>query len=168
MSLRSWFIHQFINETGGCFDWLSFHPYGWTTDVLFAFLQDVQNYHVKKVGKPVELFITEWDFWIQGRQKFDYMMVRNFDAVKHEDVPCALHYRLWQYCEPIYMFGVLWAGWGPQGIVGAQGTPMHDAYDAFWLWRDFRGQPRAGYYGCARRGLAQVAGPPAPGRLQGR
>ena len=49
-----------------------------------------------------------------------------------------LHYRLWQYNEPIYFFGVLWAGYFPAGA--KRGEPMHDAYDAFWAWKDFRGR----------------------------
>jgi hypothetical protein len=68
------------------------------------------------------------------------MMTRWFASVKREDLLGTIHYRLWQYVEPIYMFGVLWAGWGPKDVVGEKGTPIHDAYDAFWIWRDFRGQ----------------------------
>jgi len=132
------FIHQFIDAVGPDFDALSFHPYGWTFDVLFPFLQSVEDYYVQKVGRHVELMITEWDFWIQGRQKFDYMMRRNYRAVVFPDLVCALHYRLWQYNEPIYFFGVLWAGYGPGE--GKKGQPMHDAYDAFWTWRNFRGE----------------------------
>src|SRR6202011_2337530 len=36
------------------------------------------------------------------------------------------------------LFGVLWAGYGPGE--GKRGQPMHDAYDAFWTWKDFRGE----------------------------
>ncbi|MCY3021597.1 MAG: hypothetical protein NTW87_21495 [Planctomycetota bacterium] len=135
---RPRFIHQFIDTVGADFDALSFHPYGWTLDVLFPFLQSVEDYYVQKVGRHVELMITEWDFWIEGRQKFDYMVRRNYRAVAVPDLVCALHYRLWQYGEPIYLFGVLHCDWGVGK--GKAGTPMHDAYDAFWIWKDFRGE----------------------------
>jgi uncharacterized membrane protein len=133
------YIHSFIDQCGGSYDWLSFHPYGWSPEVLFAFLEGIADY-AKQKGHPTEILITEWDFWIQGRQKFDYMMLRYFEAVKHPNVISGIHYRLWQYSEPIYMFGVLWEGYGPAGVAGKKGDPMHDAYDAFWLWRDFRGE----------------------------
>ena len=133
------FIHKFIDMCGGSYDWLSFHPYGWTPEVLFPFMESIADYAAKK-GHPTELLITEWDFWIQGREKFDYMMQRNFEAVQYENVVTAIHYRLWQYGEPIYMFGVLWEGWGVSGIAQPKGSPMHDSYDAFWIWRDFRGE----------------------------
>jgi hypothetical protein len=133
------FIHRFIDACGGSYDWLSFHPYGWTPEVLFPFMESIADYAAKE-GHPTKLLITEWDFWIQGREKFDYMMQRNFEAVKYENVVTAIHYRLWQYQEPIYMFGVLWEGWGVAGVAQPKGSPMHDSYDAFWIWRDFRGE----------------------------
>ena len=129
------FIEQLCNECGKDFDALSFHPYGWTLDVLFPFLQSVEDRYVKATGKHVELIITEWDFWVQGRQKFDYMMRRNYWAVKAPDLTGAIHYRMWQYSEPIYQFGVMYC-YDPK----TAGQPMHDAYDAFWTWKDFRGQ----------------------------
>jgi hypothetical protein len=131
------YVEQLIDAVGPYVDAFSLHPYGWTSDVLFPHLQRIEDYYTAKVGRPVELMITEWDFWIQGRQKFDYMMRRNFSAVQLPHLTCALHYRLWQYNEPIYLFGVLWAGWGLGE--GKKGQPMHDAYDAFWIWKDFRG-----------------------------
>lgn len=135
---RPKYIQRFIDTVGKDFDALSFHPYGWTFDTLFPFLQSVENTYVQKVGKRVELMITEWDFWIQGRQKFDYMMRRNYYAVAAPDLVCAVHYRLWQYAEPIYLFGVLYMDWGVGK--GKAGQPMHDSYDAFWSWKDFRGE----------------------------
>ena len=125
---------------GNDFDWFSFHPYGWTAGEFFRFADQIQAYARKKGRQDLRLMITEWDFWIQGRQKFDYMMTRWFAAVQRQDLLGTIHYRLWQYVEPIYMFGVLWAGWGPKDAVGEKGTPIHDAYDAFWIWRDFRGR----------------------------
>jgi len=134
------YIRQLIDEAGQYIDWFSFHPYGWTTDEFFRFIDGIQDYARAKGYHDLKVMITEWDFWIQGRQKFDYMMVRWYESVKRTDLLGALHYRLWQYVEPIYMFGVLWAGWGPKDLVGPRGTPIHDAYDAYWIWRNFRGQ----------------------------
>jgi hypothetical protein len=133
------FINQFIDQCGNDYDWLSFHPYGWSPNALFPFLQEIASYSKQKGHEP-ELLITEWDFWIQGREKFDYMMQRYFEIVKYDNISAALHYRLWQYAEPTYMFGVLWEGWGPSHIAGKKGDPMNDAYDALWIWRDYRGQ----------------------------
>jgi len=137
---RMEYVKQFIDEVGTDFDWFSFHPYGWTPGEFFRFADQVQAYARAKGHRDLKLMITEWDFWIQGRQKFDYLMNRWFAAVQRRDLLGTIHYRLWQYVEPIYMFGILWAGWGPKDVVGEKGTPIHDAYDAFWIWRDFRGQ----------------------------
>ncbi len=134
------YIRQLLDEAGGEIDWLSFHPYGWTASEFYRFTDEIQAYARSKGLKGLKLMITEWDFWIQGREKFDYMMTRWFASVPREDLLGTIHYRLWQYVEPIYMFGVLWVGWGPKDVVGAKGTPIHDAYDAFWIWRDFRGR----------------------------
>ncbi|HUT00958.1 MAG TPA: hypothetical protein VM031_00780, partial [Phycisphaerae bacterium] len=137
---RMRYVKQFIDEVGKDFDWFSFHPYGWTPGEFFRFADEVQAYARKTGHNDLKLMITEWDFWIQGRQKFDYIMLRWFAAVRREDLLGTIHYRVWQYVEPIYMFGVLWAGWGPKDVVGQPGTPIHDTYDAFWIWRDFRGR----------------------------
>jgi len=135
------FITKFIDDVGQDFDVLSFHPYGWTPEVLFPFIDTIHDYCVKKGRPDITMIITEWDFWIQGRTKFDYMVKRYFDAVQRPWVTGTIHYRLRQYSEPIYMFGVEWQGYGPPGgPQGPQGSPMHDAYDAFWIWKDFRGQ----------------------------
>ncbi|HPD16786.1 MAG TPA: hypothetical protein PLE19_17705 [Planctomycetota bacterium] len=134
------YIRQLLDEAGGEIDWLSFHPYGWTASEFYRFTDGIQAYARSKGLSNLKLMITEWDFWIQGREKFDYMMTRWFASVPREDLLGTIHYRLWQYVEPIYMFGVLWAGWGPKDVVGPRGTPIHDAYDAFWIWRDFRGR----------------------------
>jgi uncharacterized membrane protein len=137
------YIRQLIDGAGQYIDWFSFHPYGWTSGEFFRFIDQIQAYARQKGYRNLKVMITEWDFWIQGRQKFDYMMVRWFDAVKRPDLLGALHYRVWQYVEPIYMFGVLWAGWGPKDVVGKAGEPIHDTYDAYWIWRNFRGQRHA-------------------------
>jgi uncharacterized membrane protein len=118
-------------------DWISRHPYGWTGETCLAQEDDVYEYAKRKGFDKLEFIITEWDFWIAGKPKHDYMMKRFFEAVRREHCIGTLHYRLGQYAEPVYMFGMLWCGWDKQHV---KGTPMHDAYDAFWLFRDFRGQ----------------------------
>lgn len=134
------YLPQFLEAVNPDMDWISRHPYGWTGEMVFA-QQDKVTAYMKEHGlRQIPFIVTEWDFWIQGRQKFDYMMTRNFEAVQHDNLLGTLHYRLGQYAEPIYLFGVLWTGWGKEKGAGPKGTPMHDAYDAFWIWRDFRGQ----------------------------
>ncbi len=133
------YLYEFMDKVGNDLDWVSRHPYGWTGEMLFAAQDQYAAYRQAHGLKPIEFIITEWDFWIQGRAKFDYMMLRDFEAVRRANLTGALHYRLGQYAEPIYMFGVLWTGSGQEKGAGARGTPMHDAYDSFWAWRDFRG-----------------------------
>ena len=133
------YLPQFLQAVNPDMDWISRHPYGWTGERVFSEQDEVTAFMKQKGLRQIPFIITEWDFWIQGRPKFDYMMRRNFEAVKRDNLLGALHYRLGQYAEPVYMFGVLWAGWGKEKGAGEKGTPMHDAYDAFWLWRDFRG-----------------------------
>jgi len=152
------YLPQFLEAVNPDMDWISRHPYGWTGEMVFA-QQDKVTAYMKDHGlRQIPFIITEWDFWIQGRQKFDYMMMRNFEAVKRDNLLGTLHYRLGQYGEPIYLFGVLWVGWGKEKGAGPKGAPMHDAYDAFWIWRDFRGQ---------RVSVEKaVAGTTAPGVLE--
>lgn len=133
------YLPQFLKAVNPDMDWISRHPYGWTGERVFDQQDQVTAYMKAENLRVIPFIITEWDFWIQGRPKFDYMMRRNFEAVKRDNLLGALHYRLGQYGEPTYLFGVLWAGWGKERGAGEKGTPMHDAYDAFWLWRDFRG-----------------------------
>ena len=133
------YVYWFIDRCGANVDWISRHPYGWTGEMIFKLEDDIQAYAQKKGYKQIQFIVTEWDYWIQGRPKFDYMMKRYFEAVKRDDLLGTLHYRLGQYDEGGYLFGVLWVGWGPAGVAGAKGTPMHDAYDALWSFKDFRG-----------------------------
>lgn len=133
------YIYQWMEAVGDDLDWISRHPYGNTGETIFAAQDQYAAWRKAHNLKPIEYIITEWDFWIQGKPKFDYMMRRDFEAVKRANLAGTLHYRLGQYAEPIYLFGVLWTGWGADKGAGAKGTPMHDAYDAFWIWRDFRG-----------------------------
>lgn len=134
------YVYWFIDKAGPDIDWISRHPYGWTGEMLFKLQDDFAAYARKKGYGHIKFIITEWDFWIQGRQKFDYMMKRNFEAVKREELLGTLHYRFGMYGEPIYLFGIMWGGWGQNQGAGPANTPMHDAYDAFWIFRDFRGQ----------------------------
>jgi uncharacterized membrane protein len=131
------YLKPFLEAVNPDLDWISRHPYGWTGEMLFKAQDDIVAFQKAKGLREIPFIITEWDFWIQGREKFDYMMRRNFEAVRRPELLGTLHYRLGQYAEPVYLFGVLWTGSGPGA--GAKGTPMHDAYDAFWLFRAFRG-----------------------------
>ena len=133
------YITEWMAEVGNDLDWISRHPYGNTGEAIFQQQDNYTAWRTVHDLKPIEYIVTEWDFWIQGRPKFDYLMRRDFEAVRRANLAGTLHYRLGQYGEPIYMFGVLWTGWGAERGAGAKGTPMHDAYDAFWAWRDFRG-----------------------------
>lgn len=134
------YVKMFIDRCGADIDWISRHPYGWTGEMLFKLQDEFQAYAKAKGHAQIKFIVTEWDFWIQGRAKFDYMMKRYFEAVKRDDLLGTLHYRFGMYNEPVYLFGVLWAGWGQAQGAGPVNTPMHDAYDAFWIFRDFRGQ----------------------------
>ncbi|MGA2068298.1 MAG: hypothetical protein ABSG86_25220 [Thermoguttaceae bacterium] len=135
------YAEMFIDHGGLKYaDWISRHPYGWTGETCLAREDQVYEYARRKGFDKLEFIITECDFWICGRVKHDYMVKRFFEAVRREHCTGLLHYRLGQYAEPIYMFGMLWCGWDKQH---AQGAPMHDAYDAYWLFRDFRGRRAA-------------------------
>ncbi|OPZ30881.1 MAG: hypothetical protein BWZ02_00526 [Lentisphaerae bacterium ADurb.BinA184] len=134
------YLKAFIDACGGHADWISRHPYGWTGEMLFKAQDDFAAYAAGKGHGHLQFIITEWDFWIMGREKFDYMVKRYFEAVKRENLAGTLHYRLGMYNEPIYLFGILWGGWGQDKGAGQPNTPMHDAYDAFWIFRDFRGE----------------------------
>ncbi len=147
------YLYGFMEKAGNDIDWISRHPYGWTGEMIFEKQDEYAAWRKTRGLKPVEFIITEWDFWIQGKSKFDYMIRRNFEAVKRADLAGTLHYRLGQYDEGGYLFGVLWAGWGQQKGAGEKGAPMHDAYDAFWAFRNFRGA----------RAPVTVATPSAPG-----
>lgn len=133
------YLKAFIDASGKHADWISSHPYGWTGEMIARSHADFAAYAESKGCGHLKFVITEWDFWIQGRQKFDYMVKRNFEAVRCENLSGALHYRLGMYNEPIYLFGLLWGGRGQDRGAGKPNTPMHDAYDAFWIFRDFRG-----------------------------
>lgn len=133
------YLKAFIDNSGKYADWISRHPYGWTGEMIFKVQDDYTAYAKSKGYDHLKYIITECDFWIQGRQKFDYMVKRNLASVKRDDTLGLLHYRLGMYNEPIYLFGILWGGWGQDKGAGKPNTPMHDAYDAFWIFRDFRG-----------------------------
>jgi hypothetical protein len=133
------YLKQILTALDPDLDWVSRHPYGWTGERAFAWQDELTQFQKQNHLREIPFLITEWDFWIQGKPKFDYMMTRYFEAAKRENLLGTLHYRLWQYGEPTYLFGVLWAGWGRERGAGEKGTPMHDAYDALWLFRDFRG-----------------------------
>ena len=133
------YLEWFIDRCGGDVDWISRHPYGWTGEMVFNQEDRIQEYARQKGFKQIQFIVTEWDYWIQGQPKFDYMMKRYFEAVKRDDLLGTLHYRLGQYSEGGYLFGVLWVGWGKEKGAGEKGDPMHDAYDALWSFRDFRG-----------------------------
>ena len=60
------YTRQLIDAVGPNVDAFSIHPYGWTFEVLFPHLQRIEQYYMEKVGRPVELMITEWDFSIRG------------------------------------------------------------------------------------------------------
>ena len=136
------YLKAFLDACGGKIDWISRHPYGWTGEMLFKSQDDFAAYAKSKGYKNLQFIVTEWDFWIQGRQKFDYMVKRYFEAVKRDNLLGTLHYRLGQYGEPVYLFGMIWLNGQNKGA-GAPGTPMHDAYDAVWIFRDFRGDRAA-------------------------
>jgi len=131
------YVDWFLDGTKGNVDFLARHPYGWTPDMLFK-LQDEWQARCKSKGYPAPHFcITEWDFWIAGAPKFDYMMKRTFGSVKRTDLVGAMHYRLDQYPEPVYIFGALWAGFGPGQ--GKKGMPITEVYDPYLLFNHFRG-----------------------------
>lgn len=131
------YVNQLVALLQGKVDFIARHPYGMTPETLFHLQDDFQAHAKSKGFKPLEFFITEWDFWIAGRPKFDYMMRRGFLAAKRNDVIGAMHYRLDQYPEPIYIFGALWANSGPG--LGKTGQPIHEVYDSMWIFKDFRG-----------------------------
>jgi hypothetical protein len=134
------YLKEFLKAVNPDLDWVSRHPYGWTGESLFDWQDAVAQFMKEEKLREIPFLITEWDFWIAGKPKFDYMMTRYFEAVQRDNLLGSLHYRLGQYAEPVYLFGVLWAGWGQDKGAGAKGTPMHDAYDALYLFRDFRGE----------------------------
>ena len=140
------YLKTFLKKINPDLDWIASHPYGWTGEEIFRWQDHVAQFQKENNLRALPWFITEWDFWIQGRDKFDYVMLRNFQAVRRENLIGTIHFRLGQYAEKqgldprreaIYLFGVLWMGYGPGA--GAKGEPMHDAYDGLWLFRDFRG-----------------------------
>lgn len=133
------YLYWFIDRCGPDIDWISRHPYGWTGEMLFKAEDEFAAYARKKGLNQIQYIVTEWDYWIAGRPKFDYMMKRYFEAVKRPELLGTLHYRLGEYTEGGYLFGVLWTGMGQDKGAGAKGTPMHDTYDALWSWRNFRG-----------------------------
>jgi hypothetical protein len=133
------YLKQFLEAVNPDMDWVSRHPYGWTGERLFELQDEIRSFQKAKGYREIPFIITEWDFWIEGRPKFDYMMTRYFEAAKRDNLLGTLHYRLGQYAEPVYLFGVLWVGWGQERGAGTKSTPMHDAYDAFYLFRNFRG-----------------------------
>ena len=133
------FLKLFVKECGGDIDWISRHPYGWTGEMLFAYEDEVQAYADSLGFDKLQFIVTECDFWIQGRAKFDYIVKRDFEALRRERLLGVLHYRFGQYAEPVYLFGAVWGGWGQDRGAGAPNSPMHDAYDSFWIFRDFRG-----------------------------
>jgi uncharacterized membrane protein len=130
---------QILQAVNPDVDWISRHPYGWTGERAFQWQDELAAFQKQNHLREIPFLITEWDFWVQGKPKFDYMMTRYFEAMRRENLLGTLHFRLGQYNEPIYLFGVLWVGWGKEKGGGERGAPMHDAYDAFWLFRDFRG-----------------------------
>lgn len=134
------YLKPFLEAVNPDLDWVSRHPYGWTGERVFEWQDEVAAFQKAEGLRQIPFLITEWDYWIAGKPKFDYMMTRYFEAVRRENLLGTLHYRLGQYAEPVYLFGTLWAGWGQEKGAGAKGAPMHDAYDALWLFRDFRGQ----------------------------
>ncbi|MCL2117788.1 MAG: hypothetical protein FWH27_05085 [Planctomycetaceae bacterium] len=94
------YLEQFIDECGANIDWIARHPYGWTGEMLFSLQDRFEAYARSKGHDHIKFFVNEWDFWIMGRQKFDYMMKRNFEAVKRsESLLGTLHYRLGMYNE---------------------------------------------------------------------
>lgn len=131
------YLYWFIDRAGADVDFIARHPYGHTGEGLFRQEDDFRAYAHAKGHDQIKFFITEWDYWIQGRPKFDYMMKRTFATVKRDDLIGTMHYRLDQYEEPVYQFGALWGFGGPGA--GPKGTPMHDAYDSYWIFKDFRG-----------------------------
>jgi hypothetical protein len=131
------YVDWFVDRAKGKVDFISRHPYGYTADALFKLQDEFQSSAKQKGYPPLRFLITEWDFWISGPAKFDYMMKRTFASLKRGDLIGALHYRLDQYPEPTYMFGALWGNLGLG--VGRVGTPMHDAYDAYWIFNHLRG-----------------------------
>ncbi len=91
------YLKAFIDACGAQTDWISRHPYGWTGEMVFKAQDDFAAYAASKGHEHIQFIVTEWDFWIMGRQKFDYMVKRNFEAVKRENLLGALHYRLGMY-----------------------------------------------------------------------
>ncbi len=149
------YVHWFLDRCGPDVDWISRHPYGWTGEMLFDVEDEFAAYGKAHGARNLKFIVTEADYWIQGRAKFDYMMKRDFEALRRENCLGVIHYRMGQYGEPIYLFGVEWAGWGREHGAGEKGAPMHDAYDAFWIFRDFRGDRAAtGKSGATTPGLA--------------
>ncbi len=133
------YMKMFIDKCGKNIDWISRHPYGWTGEMVFRQEDDLVSYAKSKGDSQIKFIITEWDFWIQGREKFDYMIKRDFESAKRQELLGTLHYCYAQYVEPIYLFGIIWDKWGQDIGAGPAYTPMHDAYDSLWIFRDFRG-----------------------------
>ncbi|HEY9718635.1 MAG TPA: glutamine amidotransferase [Trichormus sp.] len=147
------YVNWFLDGTKGKIDFLARHPYGWTPDMLFKMQDNFQTY-CKSKGYPAQHFcITEWDFWIAGAPKFDYIMKRTFGMVKRTDLIGTMHYRLDQYPEPVYNFGAIWAGFGPG--TGKRGLPMTDAYDPYELFNRFRGSRATTSVACPDARLAE-------------
>ena len=86
------YMKMFIDKCGKDIDWISRHPYGWTREMIFKQEDDFMAYAKSKGYNQIKYIITEWDFWIQGRTKFDYMMKRGFESAKREELIGALHY----------------------------------------------------------------------------
>jgi len=138
------YLEQFIDECGAHVDWIARHPYGWTGEMTFALQDKFEAYAKSKGHDHIKFFVNEWDFWIMGRQKFDYMMKRNFEAVKRsESLLGTLHYRLGMYGEPIYLFGILWEVGGRTAARAQRTRPcmtptMHSGFSKTSAVRELR------------------------------
>ena len=144
-------IDQFVDECGPEIDWIAWQAQDCPAEIAFQAQDDVQA-HAKKRGlAPFQFLVTAWDFDNHGRSKFDYMMKRYFQALGRRDLLGALHPALGSYGDPGSHPGLLEPD--RPNASDKKGDPIHEAYDALWSFRDFRGE---------RVSVQTSAQPPSP------
>lgn len=126
-------LTQFVEALGGEIDHLILHLYNDPAPQLIAKIEGLGRYLRRQTGRDdLEIMLTEVDnFQISGRQKREYLMVRQLELLELWDIVEGLHH----FNLPFYIEG----NDRIFGLIHRDGSVVDDNYWPYWLFRNLRG-----------------------------
>jgi hypothetical protein len=127
------FMLDFIEEVGDVADFYTMHFYNQDPVLMARRIEDWADYIRDETGRSEPLLnITESDNWeLQGPEKIDYLLVRQFELVRRADKIAGFHhFSLPYYAEQSDRIF---------GLIRPNGRVVQHNYLPYWLFNGYEG-----------------------------